>query len=140
MFHHRDAGVANRAANANSMVRPWSRRRRAERERGYAPLRARARVRRLLIEVNAEAHEIADACRAFGAEHFDGAGITQASPGAQGVAICSSTRRQRTWLRNAALGEAGVAVFQARLGDQGDGVLAAEFECSDEPGDACQQR
>ena len=37
---------------------------------------------------------------------------------------------------DATLGEAGVAVFKPRLGDQRDRVLAAKLERGDEPGDA----
>ena len=55
----------------------------------------------------------------FGAEHFDGARITQPGAGPQGVGdVLGDAVVGEHGGGNAALGEAGVAVFQPRLGDQ----------------------
>ena len=90
----------------------------------------------VLIEINSKAHQIANAGRPFGTEHFDGPRITQAGASAQSVrdVLGDAVIREHS-CGNAALGEAGIAVFQSRFGDQGDGVFAPEFECSDESGD-----
>ena len=75
--------------------------------------------------------------RTLGAEHFDGARIAETCAGAQRVGdVLGDAVVREHGGGNAALGEAGVAVFEARLGDQRDGVFAAELECSDESGDA----
>ena len=64
-------------------------------------------------------------------------GITEAGAGAQGVGdVLGDAIVGEHGGGDATLGEAGVAVFQPRLGDQRDRVLAAELERSDEPGDA----
>ena len=138
MFHHRDAGSANSASQCQLDGKPGGVTAGVQNASAgmcrFEPARELAIV---LIEVNAEAHQIANARRTFGAKHFDGAGITQAGAGPQSIGdVLGDAVVREHRCGNAALGEAGVAVLKPRLGDQGDGVLAAEFERSDESGDA----
>ncbi len=138
MFHHRDAGCANSASQCQLDGEPGGVAAGVQNaSTGVCRFEAACELAVVLIEVNAEAHQVADTRRAFGAKHFDSVRITQARAGAQSIGdVLGDAVVREHGCGNAALGEAGVAVLKPRLGDQGDGVLAAEFERSDESGDA----
>ena len=138
MFHHGDAGCANSASQCQLDGEPGGVASGVQNaSAGMCCFESARELAIVLIEVNPEPHQIADTRWAFGAKHFDSARITQAGAGAQSISdVLRDAVVREHGCGNAALGEAGVAVLKPRLGDQGDGVLAAEFERSDEPGDA----
>jgi hypothetical protein len=88
------------------------------------------------VERHSEIHQVGDARWAFRTEHFDRIWITEAGARTQGVSDVRShavIRKDRGC--NPTLGEARVAVFQSRLGHQGDGMPAAQPQRGNQAGD-----